>query len=477
MTPSVWAKKDPKSAVVKIYTVFNSYNYREPWQMWGQQSYHGSGCIIDGGRVLTNAHVVSDQTFIQVRRAGFAKRYTARLEIVAHECDLAILTVKDKSFFSGVTPLKIGTLPEFKDKVAVYGFPEGGDKLSITEGVVSRVEHSSYTHSSAYLLACQIDAAINSGNSGGPVIKEDKIVGVAFQGMSGEGVENIGYMVPAPVINHFLEDIKDGKYDGTPDLRMSLQKLENPDMRQKLLMKESQTGVLVNKIYPDSPARGILKQGDILLAIDGENVENDGTIEFRRGERTFLGYSVQQKYIGDQTKLRILRNGIINDAIIKLNTPIDFGRLVPHEKYDVPPTYYIMGGLVFEPLTVNYLKDFGSNSEWYYFAPTNLINKYYNGEPTDERRQVIVLIKVLADEINIGYHDHTDRVITSVNGIKISTMEDLVKAFEEHDGKYHIIEDEKGFKLVLEREKVVKNRTQILKKYRIEYDRSKDLRS
>ena len=250
-----WAGSDVKNAVVKIYTVTNQYDYYSPWQKFGQTSGNGSGCIISGKRILTNAHVVANQTFIQVRRAGEARKYTAELEAVAHDCDLAILRVKDDSFFSGVIPVAIGYLPEIGNQVAVYGFPKGGDKLSITEGVVSRVEHTKYTHSNANLLACQIDAAINSGNSGGPVIKGDKLVGVAVQSMSANDAENIGYMVPAPVIRHFLTDIRDGSYDGIPDLGISWQKMENLDIRRKYNMADNQTGVLIIKIYPDSPAQ------------------------------------------------------------------------------------------------------------------------------------------------------------------------------------------------------------------------------
>jgi len=212
-TPTAWAERDIKDAVVKIYSVTNKYDYYEPWQKRGQVSRNGSGCIISGKRILTNAHVVANQTFIQVRRAGEARKYTAEVKVVAHECDLAILIVNEDSFFSGVKPIDIGSLAEIRDKVAVYGFPEGGDKLSITEGVVSRVENRKYTHSMAELLACQIDAAINSGNSGGPVIRGDKLVGVAFQSRSGNDAENIGYMVPTPVVDHFLTDIRDGSYD------------------------------------------------------------------------------------------------------------------------------------------------------------------------------------------------------------------------------------------------------------------------
>ncbi|NVM25997.1 MAG: trypsin-like peptidase domain-containing protein [Desulfobacterales bacterium] len=469
VSPPVWAKRGVKEAVVKIYTVYNRYDYDEPWKMLRQNRRSGSGCIIIGRRILTNAHVVGDQAFIQTKRAGEAKKYTAKVEIVGHECDLAILRVNEDSFFSGVEPVAIGGLAEVRDKVAVYGFSEGGDELCITEGVVSRVEHRKYTHSGAYLLTCQIDAAINPGSSGGPVIKDDKIVGVAFQAGSGE---NIGYMVPAPIINHFLEDIKDGTYDGIPGLGISWQEMENPDLRLKFGMIERQTGVLVNKVYPDSPARGILKSGDIILSIDGENVENDGTIEFREGERTFSGYLVQKKYINDVVNLEILRENNCMNIEIRLTTPMNSGQLVPSERYDVAPTYYILGGLVFEPLTLNFLRTW---KKWYLNAPSDLLNYYFRGEPTDERREIVVLVKVLADEINVGYHEWKNTVISYVNGKKISTMKDLVSASEEHEGSYHIIVDERGYKIVLDKKKVDENSQSILKKYRISSDRSKDL--
>lgn len=476
LTSPVLADTSIKKAVVKIYTVNNRYNYHEPWQMQGQSTFQGSGVVIQGERILTNAHVVSDQTFIQVRRAGKAKKFTANIEIIAHESDLAILRVKDKSFFKGIKPLEVGALPEVRDKVSVYGFPEGGDKLSITEGVVSRVEHSNYTHSGAYLLACQIDAPINSGNSGGPVIKDDRIVGVAFQGLSGDRYDSIGYMVPTPVINHFLKDIKDGKHDGTPDLGISMQKMENPDIRLSYFMDKEQAGILVNKIYPGSPAEGILKSEDIILSIEGGNVASDGTIEFRKDERTFFAYVMQRKQINDTVGLEILRNRKKMKVEIRLTKQMDFERLVPQRKYDVAPTYYILGGLVFEPLTLNYLMEFGGSGEWYSSAPTELTNFFVNGEPTEERREVVVLIKVLADEINTGYYNTTNVVISNVNGKRITVMKDLVKAFEEHDGKYHVIEDVRGYKITLSKANTDKNSRRILERYKIKSDRSEDLR-
>jgi len=459
-------------SVVKIYTVTNNYNYDNPWQIRSQSSGTGSGCIIDSNRILTNAHVVSNSTFLQVKKAGEATKYTAKVHAISHASDLAILTVDDPAFFKNSDPIKIGNLAEVRDKVAVYGFPTGGDEMSITEGVVSRIEQRNYAHSSSNLLTCQIDAAINPGNSGGPVIKKDKIVGVAFQ--SAMRGENLGYMVPSPIINHFLKDIIDGKHDGFPELGILFQKMENPDLREKFQMKKDQSGVLIADILYDSPARKILKINDVVLALEDSKIANDGSIEFRKGERTSLNYVVQKKYLNDWIKVRILRNGEIRTFKIRLTVPMNSTRLVPFERYDIPPTYYITGGLIFAPLTKNYIFEWGS--QWFLTAPAKLLNYYQNGVRTKERKELVLLTKVLADEINLGYHDIDNIIIEKVNGKKISEMRDVVEAIENNTGLYHILEDDSGKKIILKKEKVDKYSNRILQTYRINSDRSADLK-
>ncbi len=468
----LWAHSSVKESVVKVYATSIVQDYDEPWKTYSQETSSGSGCIISGNRILTAAHVVADQIFVQVRRAGKAEKYTAEVGQVAHDCDLAILKVKDPSFFLGTQPVETGALVQIGDNVTTYGFPAGGDKLCRTEGVVSRVEHTEYVHSSTSLLACQIDAAINPGSSGGPVVKDDKLVGVAFELSGGE---NIGYMVPTPIISHFLDDIKDGTYAGIPDLGIYTQKMENSGLRTKFGMRDDQTGVLVSKIYMGSPAEGILQPGDVILSIDGINVANDASVEFRKGERTFYRYLIQQKHINGQIRLKILSNQELKNVEIQLTKPVNFERLVPHEQFDVTPTYYVFGGLVFEPLTENYLMTWGEAP--YSDAPSALLNYYQNGDRTQDRKEVVVLVKVLPDEINAGYHQLRDRVVSYVNGRKISTMEDLVTAFEQHDGKYHVLEDENGYNIVLGRDEVEGNGEAILNKFKIISDRSIDLKS
>ena len=374
-------------------------------------------------------------------------------------------------FFAGAKAVDIGNLADIRDSVAVYGFPQGGEELAITEGVVSRIEHRRYTHSNATLLTCQMDASINPGSSGGPVIKKDKIVGVAFQGGSGE---NIGYMVPAPIIKHFLKDIGDGSYDGTPDLKIYYQEMENPDLRHKYHMGEEDTGVLVTQLLLGSSAQDSLEPGDVVLAVDGTDIANDGTIALRNAERTSWEYRIQQKQLNDSVTLTVLREGKKTAIDVLLGARIDQGRLVPHEQYDVLPTYYIIGGLVFEPLTANYLTRWGK--AWFTKVPVELTNYYFNGFPAEDRREVIVLVRVLSDEINVGYEGMENSVIVTVNGKDVSTIDDLVSAFEQNAAEYHTILDEKGRTIVLVKAKVDERNDYILRKYKVVADRSPDLR-
>jgi S1-C subfamily serine protease len=461
------AESDLKDSVVKIYTVSQAYDYLQPWQMSRQASGTGSGCIIAGNRILTNAHVVANHTFIQVMRAGQAKKYVARLEIVGHECDLAMLRVDDEAFFEGTKPVDIGELPKIRDKVAVYGFPAGGARLAITEGIVSRVENIFYSHSYAFLLCCQIDAPINPGSSGGPVISDGKIAGIAFQGR--QSGENIGYMVPPPVIQHFLDDIADGTYDGTPDLAIEIETMENPDLRSRYRMQPEEAGILVTKVHPESLLEGLLAPEDVILEIGAYDVANDGTVEFRTGERTAGDYAVQAGQMGEATTMRILRGDERLAIDIPLTVPINSWQTVPRQTYEVAPTYFIVGGLVFSPVTSNLIGAMGSSR-----ASGKFLDLYMQ-DSVEDREQVVTLLQILADETNMGYDFMLYSVIDEANGRKIVNIRDLVEAIETHQGEYHTILDEDGFQITLSTENARQAAQGILARYRIPADRSTDL--
>ena len=305
-----------KKALVKVYTAHQMHNYMSPWQNGQDFSSTATGFIIDGNRIITNAHAVLNEKFLQVRKEGDSKKYKAVVKFISEEYDLALVEIEDKSFFNGTIPLKLGTLPEIQEKLTVYGYPLGGDKLSTTQGIVSRMEHSTYTLTNRKFLIGQTDAAINSGNSGGPVVSKGKVAGVAFAGLN--SADNIGYFIPVNILNNFLEDIKDGKYDGPPALGLEWSELESPSHRKMLGLENKSGGILIKKVFKNSPFEGVLQKNDVLMKLDNYPIEYDGTVEFRKNEKTDYTYVNQQKRYGDSLNYEIIRDKKTKTGQVKL---------------------------------------------------------------------------------------------------------------------------------------------------------------
>jgi len=465
-------RADVKNSVVKIYAVQNRPDYDIPWNLTAPKALSGSGCVIQGNRILTNAHVVSDHTFIEVRLHGQPKKHQARVVAISHEADLALLTVDELSFFKHTRSLELGKLPEVEQEVIVYGFPEGGDSMSTTKGVISRIEHQRYTHSQINLLAAQLDAAINSGNSGGPVMKGDRIVGVVMQ--IRKESENIGYMVPVPVIEHFLTDLEDGRYDGIPEDGVIFQSMENESLRKKYGLRDDQCGVLVVSVTPGSPASGQIFPGDVLIEIDGHPVADDGTVEFRPRERTSCNYYTQKHQIGEKVSMAVLRKGLVKTISFELDSAWGKNRLVPELQYDIRPTYFVYGGLVFCPLTLNYILTWGEN--WSEDAPFNLINFYTHEQPVHPDEEVVIISRILPSEANRGYENFIDERIVGVNGEKIINLRHMISIIEKvSDETFVIFKTIKGELIAFDRTVVQAEQHLILKTYQIPADRSANL--
>jgi len=418
--------------MVKIYATQVAPDYSNPWRRGEPEQSSGSGCVIGDKYILTNAHVVSYGQFIQVRPFGQAVKYKARLVAISHELDLALLTVNDEQFFLECHPLEVGDLPRLQEEVLVYGFPEGGDTLSITKGVVSRVEYRLYAHSFKRLLAMQVDAAVNFGNSGGPIIADGKIVAVAMQSLT--EAENINYAIPAPVIKHFLDDLRDGTHDGTPELSVRLQHLENASLRRKFGLENDHQGVLIYDVGEGSAAEGIIQKYDVLLKVDGYSVSADGSIEFRDNERVDVAYCIDQHQVGDIIKIDLLREGTKKQVKFALGKDRIFQ--VQRGQYPAQPSYFIFGGLVFSPLTINYLQSWGD--EWFQDAPTDLLYSLINGRWKRDRQDIVTLIKVLPHDVNVGYHEEEDEIIIKVDGVAINSFSHFVSLVQ--DGAEPFIE-------------------------------------
>lgn len=294
-------------SLVRIEATSQEPNYKSPWSPGDVSSGVGAGFAVTGKRIMTNAHVVSNARFLTVFKEGDPNPYIAKVLHIAHDCDLALLSIDNPEFFKDTLPLDLGGIPEIESVVSAYGYPVGGTRLSVTRGIVSRIDFQIYSHSGMDShLAIQIDAAINPGNSGGPVMQNGKVVGVAFQGYSGDVAQNVGYMIPTPVIQRFLKDVEDGRYDRYVDLAITYSNLFNPAARRALGVSGDNSGVVVSSVYSGGASDGIVNPGDVILKIDGHTVSSDGTIPLEN-EAVPLDEVVERKFKGEKVKLEIGR--------------------------------------------------------------------------------------------------------------------------------------------------------------------------
>lgn len=460
---------DPEKAVVQIFTFSQEADWDEPWKFGQLRRSSGTGFIIKGRRIMTNAHVVSWARQLMVKRYQDPRPYLARVVFVGHDCDLALLEVEDSQFYNGVEPLEFGTLPKVRSTVVTYGYPAGGEQISYTRGVVSRIELQTYAHiGNRSLLGVQTDAAINPGNSGGPVIQDDKVIGVAFQGMP--GLENAGFFIPPPVIQHFLDDIQDGKYDGFPSAGIRTAPLQNAAYRRKLKLPDDDRGVRVDSIVPGTPAEKVLRPDDVVLQVGKYPVGSDGSIVYE-GNRMALAMAVQEVQHGQSLPLKVWRDG--KEQTVAVPVEVSATDKVLGNQYDLPPRYFVYAGLVFTPLSLDYLKTFGRG--WSDTAGAELTYELFyrrHESPKTLRLEPIVLSTVLADGINANFRVRGRALVDKINGIRIERLEDVIRAFESPSNGQHVVEFlPKNTFECLERAEADKAHPNILKTYGIQRDR------
>ena len=459
------AVASPDQAIVKIINFSQQPDWQEPWRFYNVNQSSGSGFVIAGNRIMTNAHVVSWSKHILVHRYQDPKPYQAEIEYIGHDCDLAVLRVIEPGFFEGIEPLGIGQLPEVRSTVTTYGYPAGGQQISYTRGVISRIEMQRYSHIyNRSLLAVQTDAAINPGNSGGPALQDGLVVGVSFQGRP--GLENAGFFIPPNIIRHFLTDIEDGQYDGFPDAGLSMVELKNPAFRRFLGLENDSVGARIDRIYQPFPeTHKLLRTNDVILKVSGETVGSDALVQYR-GNRIHAAFLFDQIQHGESVDLVIWRNG--EEKAIKLPIYTNREDRISGYQYDQPPPYLIVGGLVFTELSADYLNSLGR--KWLnHVSPQTVHELLFRAQKDEEaaRSKPVVLSKILKHPSNIDFSLKARSLLKTVNGRAIHSMHDLDTALSEQEGPFHHFTFLSGGEEALERSAADAADLQLLQQYNI----------
>ncbi len=458
-----------EKSVVKIQCNSKEFSYEYPWQAATQQKCGGSGFVLNyNGHtlIMSNAHVVSDVSHLTVRLADETTWYTANVELVDHDCDLSILSVASAEFMSRAIPFVLGELSAMRKSLTVLGFPIGGDELFVADGTVSRIEVDSYCWSGLDLLQIQVTAAINSGNSGGPVLNTaGEVIGVAFQGM--RGYEGLGYIIPSPIIKHFLDDyllsLNTGQpYQGFPNLNFTYQRLQSPEYRVALKLDTNDVGIRIKKIAPLCSSFNIMQPEDILIELDDKIVHNDGTVQTEFSKRVMLDYLLSNKHINESITAKVIRNGATIDLSIPLRFRAETTSIIGSTERDKPPTYYIFCATVFVPITENIADDLDLSADQ---------QQQFKKFPGHE---LVTIREVFSCTYTTRQTICKDHIVKKVNGEQVKNLRHLIHLIENSNEEYIIIRTNDDLECSLKR--ISKNEhMNILSKFVIHSDRSQDL--
>jgi S1-C subfamily serine protease len=416
----------PEESVVRVFGSLRLPNPTRPWAKQNPVEVMGTGAVIDGKRILTNAHIVfyASEVFVQSQRGG--DRFTAKVAALGPGIDLAILTLEDETFFEKRPPIpRAQQRPAANDAVILMGFPAGGSGLAVSRGVVSRIDYASYGDVTEG-LRIQVDAVAGPGNSGGPALVNGKMVGLVFRRM-----QNAGLIIPNEEIDAFLDDVKDGRYDGKPRLIDHFQTLVNETLRKKLGLKRSDRGIMVQR--PErTVAANPLHEGDVVTRIGTAEIDNEGLVDFDGSLRLPFSALVP----------RLAKNGTVPVRIIRDGKPMELGMIATREDNRLIkpyqgqyPAYFVYGPLVFSAVIDQAASSYAEANPFAMMG-SPLVTRASDRVAFPGEELVVVTAPMLAHPATRGYSDPFGQIVKDVDGVPIKNLCHLVEALRDGKGEY-----------------------------------------
>jgi S1-C subfamily serine protease len=460
-----------RNSVVKITATLRYPNFSSPWTKQAPSEASGTGVVIEGKRILTNAHMVTYATQLYVESNQSSDKLPAQVVSVSPGMDLAVIRLEDESFFDKKTPMaRTEALPQVKETVLVYGFPQGGSTLSITKGIVSRIEFTGYGEG-AQGVRVQVDAAINPGNSGGPALIDGKMVGLIFSKLTQS--DNIGYIIPSEEIDLFLKDVADGTYDGKPAMHDALQTLENDALRSFLHLERKTQGMVVHEPNPGD-SKDPLKPFDLITKIGDHEIDNTGMVKISDNLRLRFQYLIQKLAKDGKVPLTVVRQGktLPIDMPVKAHNP----RLIEPLKGKYP-SYFVYGPLVFSPVTSEFASAFGRFAAILAGNGNPLITRRGDHPRFEGEELVVVTAPKFPHRIGQGYDSPQYKVVKEINGVRIKHIRHMVELLRDSKEKFTriVFDDRASETIVFDHQEALRATEDVLSDNGIRQQASDDL--
>ena len=427
------------ASVVRVNSTNQAWNFDRPWMKRPPSSRRGIGIVIEGGRVLVTAEMIANHTYVELERPVGSEKVPAEVERVDYESNLAILKPQDPKFLDGTIPVQLAKSAQVGTKVNVLQLENNG-AVALTPAVITTVSVAGYPYDGIYLLTYRLSAPLQYRDNSFtlPVFLGGKLAGLL---MRYDNRSQSADLVPNAVIASFLARAASTPYVGIPRAGIGYSPTRDPQFRRYLGMKKDQSGVYVVSVAHGGAAeKAGLQKGDVLMHVDGHDIDEDGNYENPDYGRIPFSHLVSTANLpGGKLPLRVLRDGKEIDLELPL-VPRDPASVISEPAtLDHAPRYYILGGLVFQELSRSFLREWGS--DWKSDAPARLVflDEFQDELPPD-RGKIVFLSQVLPADTTVGYDDVGEIVVNKINGRAIHSLEDVAEAAKHPLDGFHKIE-------------------------------------
>lgn len=466
------AKKEPivmamtNDSLVRVNSTGQAYDFFRPWGKKAPFMRRGLGVVLPDHQVLVTAELIANHTYVELEKAATAEKTPAEVTVIDYDSNLALLKPVNPDFLKDAKALSLDDKARVGDKASILQLESNG-LIAETPATVTTITVAPYPLDHLALLTYRMSAPLQNreGSFTIPAVRNGKLVGLL---MRYDGRSQTADLIPAPVIEHFLTDAKLAAYPGFPRVGVAFAATRDPQFRKYIGLTEN-GGVYVTEVRPGSAGgKAGLKKGDIVLAVDGKPVDQDGNYDDPSfGKISFSHLTNTIRHAGDKIDFTIQRDGKRETIPVTLE-PLNKDDLVSEPYiFDKQPRYYVLGGLVFQELSRPYLQEWGGN--WSKDGPQRLVYlDSFQGEMPDEHKKVVFLSQVIPSPNTLGYENLDHLVVTKVNGVEINSLEDIAKATASPKDGFHRVEFEQdpGF-IVLDAAEVETGKRQLMQDYGI----------
>ncbi|MCP4746659.1 MAG: PDZ domain-containing protein [Desulfobacteraceae bacterium] len=455
--------------LIRVTVTSQGYYYHRPWEQRRPSTRNAIGVIVTGGHVLVTGLMVANHRYIELETLDTNEKQQAKVVVVDYEANLALLKPEDPDFLKGRKPMELASKVQTGDNLKVIQVKPTGDIVA-GFGEVTAIELRAYAMGNyflAYRLNCSLQYRLN--NQTLPVIKRNSLAGLLLGFSSDKETRNV---IPLPVIRHFLEDASKDNYEGFPLAGFRYGDITDPQLRRYIELPEDLTGIYVHKVIKGGPAdRAGLQPGDVITNIDEHDISATGRYNHPFYGKTSVTHLIRTGYhVGDQVMIQIFRKQKLIElpVILDHRNPEEF--LVPPYILDRAPDYRIVGGLLMQELSLDYIREYGKN--WSSIAPVHLL--YYNENQDylegheNGGKKIVIVTGIIPTPYTIGLEKFSNLVVKRINGKQIRNLADIAPALEKPVNGFHKIEVDQHPRIIyLDPEQIPNIHKLIEKRYRI----------